>query len=558
MTNVSVLESPRKRVLFLCLLAAVVFLTLAAGLCYAVPLRGLPQAQINLMDTGWSCQQQDGTLTALPRLPCHLEWEEETLVLVRDLSDWQQYPGDVLAISTRYQSIRVWADETLIYQAAQGEEQALSSMWHFIPADQYKEAAFLRVELTRYDGESDWELASPYQDHPGTIVLQLLQGHLPTILLWMACMFFTLLLMLAAIFMLVRRVAGCKLVFSLAGFIFLSGMWVLLDSKVTTIFGGNYALTYFSSYCVFYLLPVPLMFYFQFMLGEKVQPLQHLIWITLGNAGFWMLMHLLGILPIRYTAITVHLIILTFLAVLLRELLKDRESPLRKRLICTFWSSLLVFGTALVSIVMYHAELLPPSNSAVIFAWALLALIFSMILDTVRVLDQVWKNTQYIQVYRQLATEDTMTRLANRNAYELKIRDLIASPPAELTLILFDVDRMKQINDTYGHHAGDLALALTAKCILEVFGNMGDCYRIGGDEFCVMLTQNIQVDQELERFDQLISEGNTNAFPLTVSHGWETGSYQNRKSIPMKEFVELKKAADKDLYRMKQNRRQEY
>ena len=54
-------------------------------------------------------------------------------------------------------------------------------------------------------------------------------------------------------------------------------------------------------------------------------------------------------------------------------------------------------------------------------------------------------------------------------------------------LVVFDVDAFKQINDSYGHVQGDLCLAEIAECIKKAYANFGYCYRIGGDEFCVLL-----------------------------------------------------------------------
>ena len=53
-------------------------------------------------------------------------------------------------------------------------------------------------------------------------------------------------------------------------------------------------------------------------------------------------------------------------------------------------------------------------------------------------------------------------------------------------VFLFDVDAFKAINDTYGHQYGDECLHTIAAAIRETFSSVGLCYRIGGDEFCVL------------------------------------------------------------------------
>ena len=54
-------------------------------------------------------------------------------------------------------------------------------------------------------------------------------------------------------------------------------------------------------------------------------------------------------------------------------------------------------------------------------------------------------------------------------------------------LIVLDLDDFKHINDTYGHLAGDRCLREIAQCLKKAYSRYGNCYRIGGDEFCVLL-----------------------------------------------------------------------
>ena len=79
---------------------------------------------------------------------------------------------------------------------------------------------------------------------------------------------------------------------------------------------------------------------------------------------------------------------------------------------------------------------------------------------------------------------DILTNLLNRRAYECEVNRLKTSERA--VVFLFDVDAFKAINDTYGHQYGDECLHTIAAAIRETFSSVGLCYRIGGDEFCVL------------------------------------------------------------------------
>ena len=543
MIGSAVLGSFPKRAAFALVLVMVMSLMLAAVFRYATPLDGIPDTYPKSIDAGWFYEDA-GTLCPIGKLPCTLEHNGETLYMVRELSDLPHDSDDILAVETRYQSIRVWADDEVIYEAAQGKEHALSTMWHFIASERYDGATEIRIELTKYDGDLEWSLNRIFQDHPDAIKVYLLEEHIPILIVWLCCMLFALLLMFGILFMAVKKVAGITTVISLASFIFLSGSWILFDSKITTIFGGNYAFTYFLSYAVFYLMPVPLLFFFQLILNLQSRLPRILTWVTAINAAFWMLMHLLGIVDIRDTAVCVHLIIIAFVVLFIVEFFKKRT----KRLIFTFCGIFLLFVLALASIVLYYAGLLPPSNSAILFVWSLPALILCMVMDTMLIVDNIWKEQQFNSVYRQLATEDSMTRLANRNAYELRLRELVSGDPCELSFVLFDIDRMKYINDTYGHHIGDQVIELVAQCIFDTFGNCGDCYRIGGDEFCVIATNCNDIPGRLKRFDELVASRNDAELPLDVSYGWDKQIFRNGKSISLKAIIDLKTSADKQLY----------
>ena len=479
MADLAILGSPRKRVLFALLIATVLILTLATAVHCAVPLASIPTTAVHRLDTGWFFQNGD-TLTPLSPLPCEPAFSGDKLTIIRELNG--EVPSDdVLAIQTRYQSLRVWADDVLIYETAQGREQALGSMWHFIPCGDYAGASILQVEFIRYDQADGWEVSSIMQDHPAAIRLQILSDHLSAIIVWMVCMLFTLLLVAVGGFMALRRMEDSSLALALAAFVFLSGVWILLDSKVTTVVGGNYALTYFFSYCTFYLLPVPLLAYSQLLLQLNSRLFRLLTWLAAGNAAFWMLLHLLGIVPIRKTAVSVHLIILMFVVALVEELFCRRKAHSRARTARIIWGILFVLVVALVSIALDYAGILPNTNSSALFVWGLFALILSMVMNIGLRIGRLWREQKNMHFYQKLATQDRMTLLFNRNAYELRMLELVATSPAEIAFVLFDIDKLKIINDTYGHHCGDQVIAMAAQCLLEVFGPLSECYRIGGD-----------------------------------------------------------------------------
>lgn len=92
----------------------------------------------------------------------------------------------------------------------------------------------------------------------------------------------------------------------------------------------------------------------------------------------------------------------------------------------------------------------------------------------------------YIRHYKMVLQVDAVTGLLTRRCYDVSIAELESAAG----ILLFDVDKFKQVNDTYGHSVGDLCLRRIGDILQQVYGSSGCCYRVGGDEFCVILHRN--------------------------------------------------------------------
>jgi diguanylate cyclase (GGDEF)-like protein len=96
---------------------------------------------------------------------------------------------------------------------------------------------------------------------------------------------------------------------------------------------------------------------------------------------------------------------------------------------------------------------------------------------------------------RHEALHDTLTGLPNRRAFRRRLaRELDAGGP--FALVLCDMDNLKLLNDTHGHEAGDRALELLAAALRSGLRRSDEAYRLGGDEFGVVLADTSRLDAE--------------------------------------------------------------
>ena len=87
-----------------------------------------------------------------------------------------------------------------------------------------------------------------------------------------------------------------------------------------------------------------------------------------------------------------------------------------------------------------------------------------------------------------LATHDELTGLPNRVHFQQEVKDALAAvDDAGVAVLLIDLDRFKEINDTLGHHHGDLLLQQVGPRLQEVMPESATAARLGGDEFAILL-----------------------------------------------------------------------
>ena len=124
--------------------------------------------------------------------------------------------------------------------------------------------------------------------------------------------------------------------------------------------------------------------------------------------------------------------------------------------------------------------------------------------SSLEVIRSTMKRENLINELRRLYVSDVLTGLSNRRGFEQKCQTMFETSRRmrqPMAIISIDMDGLKDINDTFGHSFGDLALkaianAMSAAC----FGNEL-CYRVGGDEFQV-LALNYSEDMVLEYRDR--------------------------------------------------------
>ena len=155
---------------------------------------------------------------------------------------------------------------------------------------------------------------------------------------------------------------------------------------------------------------------------------------------------------------------------------------------------------------------------------------------------------------QRLAQVDPLTGLTNRRELERRVRQSLARAQRHhqsCGLLYVDLDRFKVINDTHGHHVGDVVLTTVAERLITSVREYDTVGRLGGDEFAVLL-DGIADEQEAimiaERVLRSVQEPvlvDDESLQVSTSIGVAIAPAQGRT------VTELLRAADAGMYRAK-------
>jgi len=470
-----------------------------AFLCYLV-VAGAPAEVSTRSNMGYS------TLTGYTYEERQTSETDLGIIQVYRISVPRTPRGDcVLAFYSMHSNVNVYVDHTFIYSLYQKKGLALGktpgNKWHMLsmyPKDAGKEVV-VEIEPVYDSGGSDFRQEFLWGSKLA-IWRSILLKDFPAVLLSVVAILCGIGFM-AFILYNRRNPEIDRGLFMIGQFSLLIGVWKMSDLKCISLLVPNYVVQAYIPYLSLSLLVVPFALYARGLFSTR----NGLIWdipciVSMLVSVVTLVLHIAGVCDFREILWATHLtmalmivVVLLMLGIELRRI--GWNQKIKVMVICM---STCLAGL-IADIVTYYVS----NGTANMIMGMVGFLIYIVVLGvmSIREAKRLMNIGMQAKHFEHIAYHDQLTGLFNRTAYA----DFIAQQdfkPQDCTVVMMDLNNLKFCNDTYGHEKGDLYITSSARLIQKVYGRLGRCCRMGGDEFCVVLMK--QPDRNCIRLQALL------------------------------------------------------
>ncbi len=334
------------------------------------------------------------------------------------------------------------------------------------------------------------------------------------------------------------------------------GIWSMIETQVLTLLYGHAELFRSYDYLILMLLPYPMAVMANGWVDVSSERFERLIRnLVLTNIVLAIALRMEFHLDLHQLYFLIHgVLLISFfgsVAIVIRNVrLRYHDGMTLQRI--RIWAGLAIFFTcALLDLIRYNQNHYRNIDAAQFTRIGFLFLMYFFLAQYMVESKLRMRVTIEAETYRQMAYEDKMTGVGNRAAFEAKEKDLnLRLKESDLTVVVVSIDmnHLKIINDTYGHAAGDDYIQACAQLLKHAFAGSGMIYRVGGDEFMVII-EGRQAEQTYANCARRLKECN----PVSPGHirpsfamGYEVIRSSDGRSLEAAEAV-----ADARMYQNK-------
>ncbi|MDD3394188.1 MAG: diguanylate cyclase [Anaerotignum sp.] len=492
------------------------------------------QEKVAFLTDGWFYQLEDGENAELT-VPIKIPY-----AIGKPYDIFHTFYGTIPAgtffgFRSSHQEVFVSLDGKEIYSFEKGADiptfpHSPGSTWNIVELPEIHPGQVLKITAISYCKNSNERITEMMLGSKSAILFHIAKQYLPAAFMSILVIMFSMGLIFYGIYLYKDRHSSNFIYLGL--FAFLMGVWLFGESRFIQFFLGKVLFTYQIVFLSIALMPIPGSIFFSKAVQPKNQRLFDLLCLAAGTNCFVMILaQTLGFadfyewMPISHGIIILSIILFLYTIV---ECIHSEAYKKSKFLFLGF-SVFLFFG--ILNIIYFYLS--DEYDSAILLRLG--TLIAFMIIAK----GEINKNLELIRIgleaeaFKKAAYTDAMTQLGNRHAFDMALEEMQKKAikgnkdykdnkdNKDNAICIIDIDGLKFTNDTFGHWMGDKLICCMAECLKSVFPENESCFRIGGDEFAVVMRgERAEMQSYLNKLkDQIIWSNGSRQSVLNASWG---------------------------------------
>lgn len=456
----------------------------------------------------------------------------ETVTLQRTLPEDFGITEGVIRLSTRHSAVKVYIDDEQIYEYGfdrMADRKSVGSGLLFVDCPKEYQGKTLKVEFCLAENKSLTKINSirlyPWENAYRVIVTE---NRLP-LFVGSFLVIFGVAICVVTIFAVLFSAKYVKML-CISIFSICMGLWTLCYYEVLVIFAVPLYSISLIEHVALYLAPLPLVIYvYEDVQNMKYKLFRVLYWVLLTAQSVMlvvmMTLHVTDIVhlteSLHYAQILIIACLLYFCCVVMMNI---KRSKLSNKLYLI--GLLIICGCTAYDLLGYRVNIYQSGSALLslkgVSSIGVMALIFILFIVfyiemTQKMMQEAERNSLIKRAYT-----DELTQIYNRRYCIEYMEKIKAEEKFNFTIICFDLNNLKTVNDTYGHAKGDILIKSAAEVISETFAEQGVVARMGGDEFIAVVSTSKEdkIKEMMKRFQENIEKKNKQVEDLNMSIAW--------------------------------------
>ncbi len=555
----------------LAIVIAIVVIALV-GLSYWQLMLNRTTVETTSLSTGWTCSfngqilesKGDGNIGDYT----FSNLERGDVVTFESTLPDETEENDLVSVLFHYVVVDVYVDDELVYSYGHDSYDngwLVGNGYHYVSMPQNAGGKQMRIVLTVAEDNAFTNVAAPTIGDATAIYQEFISDNMFGTSVGIFLLILGMVLIVISCVSSVFEKSFRQLVY-IGLFSFSMSLWYLCDIKIFGLIGVDLSAMATVKYFALYFAPIPFILIVMTMIVGKPGPRMRFLRVYAGVMSAFLvvttclnylnIVHYTQFLTYFHILVGLGMIVLIIVHIFAEKRSNNKKVELEQSSIIILLGLCAFIVCAIMEIVRYNLQqyVLRDNDEFVssVIPLGLLIMVLSFVLSYIlRTYDIFVANAQK-GLLETLAYTDMLCKVSNRAKYNEDITEIMNSKQ-EYAFVNMDVDGLKKVNDNMGHGMGDELLTEFSDILKQAFYNVGNVYRMGGDEFLVIIK-----GEKLDDLNAAINQMNDLAqkrsadLPFTIEFSY--GIAKSSESLGDTPEL-LYSLADKRMYTMKNQRK---